>query len=114
MIAYVFKQIATINRVTVTADSHRSAKKMASELLKCRPSSCIYIPENGIVNLFTLKNLTTKQKFKIKADDLSSARAELAAATGSKVEDWIFRFEETVSDSASTDIQYLSFDSNFE
>lgn len=110
---YTFRQLGTKTVKSITASNQAEAKKLAAQTFGCRESSCLCLPPNGQVKMFTLKNWTTKQRHKIKADDFESAREEMAAATDTTPDEWILRAEEIVNEKSMRDIEYLTFDSTF-
>ncbi len=99
--------------MSVEARNRDEAKRLAAEKIQCRASSCLFVRPDGMVTVYLLKNLSTRQKHKIKADDFESARHEMASASDSAPSEWIYRDEELVADSAVADIQYLTFDTSF-
>ena len=109
---YTFRQLGTKDIRTVIAPTQAEAKTQAAREFHCRESSCLYMDGSGKVRQFTLKNWTTKEKHRIKADDFDSARLEMAAATDTDPKEWIWRAEEVVDDSTKRDIEYITFESS--
>ena len=109
---YSYKQLGTNNKITILARNIVEAKKQAAEKLNCRPSSCFLLLPDGTVKVYTMVNGVTKHKYKIKADDIGSARRELASATDSDEKDWSLSSEELRSETSVTDIQYQTFNTS--
>jgi len=106
MNTYKFKQLGTYYKITVEADSLNEAKKLASSKLSCRKSSCIYLDPDGTISVFTLTNLITRQRIKIKSDNSQSAKEEMAIATNTEFNDWNIDNNEIVEENSVNDIQY--------
>ncbi len=106
MKSFTYKQLGTMNKMTLVAETLKEAKTLAAKHFGCRECSCFHIQEDGQVTVFVGINRTISQKLIIKSDDIPSARQELVLATNSSIGDWEIIDSYLVPEKATCDIQY--------